>query len=103
MHILKQLTSFSILQYQYHPWIKSESGIPTLAFLAAASALTCAGVFRALLGLTGPLARPPLLAVEDTLRASSSAIPWSLVTLRALFIRSPFGVLTRKRREGLAR
>jgi hypothetical protein len=43
-----------------------------------------------------------LLAVEDTLRASSSAIPWSLVTLRARFIRSPFGVLTRKRREGLA-
>jgi hypothetical protein len=65
----------------------------TLAFLAAASALTWAGVFLALVGRTGPLA----LAVEDTLRASSSTRPWSLVTLRARFILSAFGVPTKKK------
>lgn len=55
-------------------------------FLAAASALTCAGVFLA--GVLELDAGPTLLVV---LRASSSA-PASLVTLRARFMRSSLGV-----------
>jgi len=54
------------------------------SFLAAASALTWAGVF-----LAGVLLEGPTLLV--VLRASSSA-PASLVTLRARFILSNLGV-----------
>ena len=64
----------------------------TFAFLAAFSALTWLGVFR-----DGVLAPAPELVTLETDLASSLSPPApteSLVTLRALFIRSAFGVFT---------
>jgi len=64
-----------------------------LARRAAASALTCAGVLRALVALMGwlPLLMGPLLALLTLLLWSSSRL-FSPVTLRARFIRSNLGV-----------
>ena len=65
--------------------------ISTFAFLAAFSALTWLGVF-----LDGVLApAPELVTLETDLASSLSPAPTvSEVTLRALFIRSAFGVFT---------
>lgn len=71
--------------------LKPNQNRPTLAFLAAFSALTWLGVF-----LAGVLA-PPLL--ETDLASSVSAATVSEVTLRALFILSTFGVAAEERKR----